>query len=71
MFCLGREPRILETFVRLNSKQWIFASSTHSEAILNRKDVYAILPSKVGKEGSFIDADTEIRKMLELLEKES
>lgn len=62
---LQSEPKILETFIRLNSKHWIFASR-HSEAISSeRKDVYAVLPSKIGKEGSFIDASEEIRKLLD------
>lgn len=62
------EPHILETFVRLSSRQWIFASRTQSSSeasLSDRTDVYAVLPSKIGKEGSFIDASEEIRKLLD------
>lgn len=49
----------------MNSKHWIFASRNSDAITSERKDVYAVLPSKIGIEGSFIDASEEIRKLLD------
>lgn len=65
------DPPIIESFVRLSSSQWVIsrraedanasAASTGTQ-VSNASDVYIVLPAKVGKEGSLVDAAEELRR---------
>ncbi|KAI5475330.1 hypothetical protein MNV49_001599 [Pseudohyphozyma bogoriensis] len=63
-------PPILETFVRVSSSQWIVSRrspdavvSPFTSTAVSPTDFFAVLPGKVGKDGSLIDAGEELRKL--------
>ncbi|KAM0748984.1 hypothetical protein T439DRAFT_358121 [Meredithblackwellia eburnea MCA 4105] len=70
---LSSHPPIHETLVRTSSSQWAIgkrsddvaspSKSTFSSSQGSMTDVYVVLPAKVGKDGSLIDASDELRKL--------
>jgi hypothetical protein len=56
----------LETFVRTGSSRWVVAqrrsAPTTATSSSHATESYLVLPKTVGKEGSLIDADNELRK---------
>lgn len=65
-FVCASEPPILESFVRLSSSQWVIGrrDDDHASAspLTDRTDIFVVLPAKVGKEGSLVDAAEELRR---------
>ncbi|ORY74096.1 hypothetical protein BCR35DRAFT_353984 [Leucosporidium creatinivorum] len=62
------DPPILESLVRLSSSQWLISRRseelprTIASAATTLTDIFVVLPAKVGKEGSLVDAGEELRK---------
>ena len=61
-----RAPHIIESCVRTNSSHWVLSRKlddlAHTTPSIST-EVYLVLPPKIGKEGSIIDAEEEMRAL--------